>query len=105
MTVRALSTSTRTRRPSIFFPSACLYAAEYSKNTSNKYFGVGSKWREPQVQEKQQAEKTENSAYTTWRRRLPTISFTHPAHLPKEFHYLPLPAISKILTIKILEIT
>jgi len=27
LTVRALSTSTNTRRPSIFFPSACLYAA------------------------------------------------------------------------------
>lgn len=27
LTVRALSTSTKTRRPSIFLPSACLYAA------------------------------------------------------------------------------
>lgn len=27
LTVRALSTSTNTLRPSIFFPSACLYAA------------------------------------------------------------------------------
>lgn len=34
LTVRALSTSTNTLLPSIFLPSACLYAAEREKTDS-----------------------------------------------------------------------